>query len=249
MKKLITALLAGLMLTGATLAISTPAQASSDKLTICHATGADGKYVTETPDKSGVVAGHAGASHQDGQDIIPAFTWVADGVRHYFDGQNLDKAALLDTDCKAPATTVTASPYAPTYIPASCATPDLPYGRVVVPGALGLGEGVADASRAGLNPANTEWTVKYTLTQPTDSTVYQWPAGFDGTYKFTVVPLSADPLYVLDSRTGVGACEMPDTGAGGISNAALILGGSAIGAGLIFTSVAGIRRRRTSSQQ
>jgi LPXTG-motif cell wall-anchored protein len=240
MKKLVTALLAGLILTGATLAISTPAQASSDKLTICHATGKDGKYVTETPDKSAVVAGHAGASHQDGQDIIPAFSWVTDGVRHYFDGQNLDKAALLDTDCKAPATYVTASPYPPTYIPASCATPDLPYGRVVVPGALGLGEGVADASRAGLNQANTEWTVNYTLKAPTDSTVYQWPAGFDGTYKFTVVPLSADPLYVLDSRTGVGQCEMPDTGAKSWMLPATIVGGAAILGGALL-----LRRRRT----
>jgi hypothetical protein len=244
LRKITTAILAAAVLGGSAVALAPAAQAGTDKVTICHATSAaNGKYTINEVSKNATAGGHSGADHQNAGDIIPAYSWVEDGVRHYFDGQNLDLVGLIATGCKAPATPVTAAPTAPVYVPATCATPSLPYGRVIVP--TDLGEGVASATEPALNPANTEWAVSYALKADTEDNTYAWPNGQDGTYKFTVVPLSADPMWVVDSKTGVGQCEMPETG-GGISNTALILGGGAIGLGLMFTATAGFRRRRTA---
>jgi LPXTG-motif cell wall-anchored protein len=238
MKKLATAVLAAAMLGSSAIALAPAAQASNDKVTICHATGVDGKYTTNTISKDGTANGHAGLDHQDGRDIIPAYSWVEDQVRHYFEGQNLDKAYLLDQGCKELADSVTASPVGPKYVPATCAAPELPYGRVVVPGDLGVG--VAGASEPALNADNTEWSVQYTLAADTEEIDYSWPAGVDGSYKFTVVPLSADANWVVDSKTGVGQCELPDTGAEDWYMAAGVVGGAAI----LLGAATKIRRRR-----
>jgi LPXTG-motif cell wall-anchored protein len=220
--------------------VAPAANASTDKIGICHATGS-GKYVSNEISKDGTASGHAGVEHQNGGDIIPAYSWVEDKVRYYFDGQNLDKAALLDNGCKAPADTVTASPIAPIYIPATCARQDLPYGEVIVP--ADKGEGVSSASTPELNAVsipersnstNTIWYVSYTLTEPTEDKIYAWPSGTNGRYTFKVVPITEDPLWETDSRTGKGSCVLPDTGANdyllplGGAAALLILGGAAI---------------------
>lgn len=238
MKKVSSFMLAAGIIAASTISLASPALASSDKVDICHATGS-GKYVSQSVAKDGTAGGHIG--HQDGADIIPAYSWVDKGVRYYFDGQNLDKAALLTTGCKAPATALTAAPVAPVYVPATCADPSLPYGRVIVPGQLGLGDGVAEASRAGLNDTHTQWSVGYALKAATEDTVYSWPAGFNGTYTFDVVPLSADPMYVLDSKTGAGSCEMPDTGA-----QSWMLPAAGVGFGLMVAGFLMTRRRRTN---
>lgn len=238
MKKVSSFMLAAGILAATTVSLATPALASSDKVDICHATGS-GKYVSQSVAKSATAGGHAG--HQDGADIIPAFSWVDKGVRYYFDGQNLDKASLLTTGCKVPATPVTAKPTPPTYVPATCSDPSNPYGRVIVPGQLNLGDGVDSAGRPGLNDAKTQWSVGYALKANTEDTTYSWPAGFNGTYTFTVVPITADPMYVVDSKTGVGACEMPDTGAG-----SWMLPAAAIGGGLMIAGFVMARRKRTN---
>jgi LPXTG-motif cell wall-anchored protein len=238
MKKVSSFMLAAGIIAAPTISLAAPALASSDKVDICHANGS-GKFVPLSVAKDSTAGGHIG--HQDGADIIPTYSWVDKGVRYYFDGQNLDKAALLTTGCKAPATGVVASPVAPTYVPATCSDPSLPYGRVIVPGQLNLGEGVAEASRAGLSEDHTTWSVGYALKAATEDTVYSWPAGFNGTYTFTVVPLTADPMYVVDSKTGVGSCEMPDTGAG-----SWMLPAAGVGFGLMVAGFLMTRRRRTN---
>lgn len=224
MKKLATAALTvGLL--GAALVSAAPASAGTATVDICHATG-NGKYVSQSPAKSADVAGHAG--HQNGADIIPAFSWVEKGVRHYFKGQNLDKLQLLANGCKAPAAPVTAGPIAPVYVPASCSRPALPYGEVVVP--TDKGSGVDSATVPALNTANTVHSVAYSLKADTEDIVYSWPTGQDGSYKFDVVPITADPYWVIDSETGVGQCELPDTGAEALPIAlagTLLLGGVA----------------------
>lgn len=231
----VSTLITAAALVAAPLAFAAPATAGADKVDICHATG-NGKYVLQSPDKSGVVAGHAGASHQGGADIIPAFSWVdQDRVRQYFPGQNLDKLPLLANGCVTPAEELPAAPVPPVYVPGSCARPELPYGQVVVP--ADKGAGVAGASDPRLNADNTVWSVSYALAQSTDELVYSWPAGFDGSYTFDIVPLTADPNYVIDSKTGVGACELPETGAedlllpAGVAAALLAAGGAAMVAG------------------
>jgi LPXTG-motif cell wall-anchored protein len=229
MKKLSTAALAlGILATG-TLAGIAPATAGTDKVTLCHATG-NGKYIPITISKDGTANGHAGTQHQDGADIIPAYSWVEGGTRHYFDGQNLEKGAdILAAGCQVPAQPVTAAPAPPIYTPATCAVPSLPYGRVTVP--ADLGDGVASSTAPELNADSTVWSVAYTLKPSTEDVVYSWPAGTTGAYTFDVVPITADPNYVVDSRTGVGACELPETGAqdyllpAGTGLAALVAGG------------------------
>ncbi len=234
------ALTAIALLAAGTLLTAAPAQADSGKVDICHATSAaNGKYVKIEISKDGTANGHAGDSHQDGRDIIPAYSWVEDQVRHYFPGQNLDQVGLIAKGCKAPADGVIASPVPPTYVPASCAAPELPYGRVIVPAVLG--NGVASATVPGLSPDNTAWSVAYSLQADTEDTDYSWPAGLDGKYNFTVVPITADPLWITDSKTGVGSCELPDTGAADFLLPGL-LGAGALAAGAVMT-----RRRGSKS--
>lgn len=235
MKKTV-ALSAIALLAASSVLTAVPAQADTGKITICHATSAgNGKYVAIEISKDGTAHGHAGDAHQEGRDIIPAYSWVEDRVRHYFPGQNLDKVGLIATGCKAPADGVIAAPAPPVYVPASCAAPELPYGRVIVP--ADLGNGVASASVPGLNPDNTVWSVAYTLQADTEDHVYSWPAGQDGKYNFAVVPITADPFWVVDSKTGVGSCELPDTGAGNYV-LPVLLGAGALAAGALM-----LRRR------
>lgn len=226
MKKIASTLAAAALLAASTVMVSSPAQASTGKVTICHATGS-GKYVTQTVAKDGAAGGHAG--HQNGADIIPAFSWVEEGVRRYFDGQNLDKVALIENGCKEAPTSTAAQPNPPIYTPASCARPEFPYGQVTLPAELG--NGVASATDPALNPDNTQWSTQYTLAADTEDTDWSWPTDQTGLFTFPVVPITADPLWVTDSKTGAGACEMPETGAemwmipAGAAGAALILGG------------------------
>jgi LPXTG-motif cell wall-anchored protein len=226
------ALLAATILAASIIGFTTPAQASTDKVTICHATGG-GKYVTATITKDGTANGHAG--HQDGQDIIPAYSWVSNGTRYYFDGQNLDLVDLIGKDCKGPATPGTVTINAPVYVPASCSRPSLPYGEVVIP--ADKGEGIASETTPALNEANTVWSTAYTLKPDTEDHTYAWPANQTGQFSFTVVPITADPMWVTDSKTGLGQCEMPDTGA---SN--FILPG-ALGLAALTVGVLMVRRR------
>lgn len=222
MRKFIMAVFS-MVLVGLSLAFIAPAaNAGTDKIGICHATG-NGKYVYIEISKDGTASGHAGEEHQDGEDIIPAYSWVEDQVRYYFDGQNLDKIDILTNGCKSPVATVTASPVPPTYVPATCARPELPYGEVIVP--ADKGEGVASATEPTLNAEKTVWSVSYALVSPTEDKTYTWPVGSDGSFTFNVVPISADPFWVVDSKTGTGECTLPETGA---ADYLVPIGGAAI---------------------
>ena len=218
--------LAALTLTLAALAapllVAAPAHAGADKVGICHATG-NGKYVEIEISEDGTANGHAG--HQDGADIIPAYSWVENGVRNYFDGQNLDKASLLGNGCKVPPTTVTPAP--PVYAPGTCLDKTSPYGRVTLP------EGIEGTT--ALNASSTVWTVTYTAPENT-----VWAEG-TGTYSINVVPVGpSDKNWVVDSRTGKGGCELPDTGAGSTLMLAAVAGFVALGIGAV---VLVLRRR------
>jgi hypothetical protein len=88
-------------------------------ITICHHTGDKARpFIVISPDASGVYDGHAGLSHQYGDDIIPAFSYVnAHGETVSFPGQNLSTlyggvtgAVLLANGCVARAVTTTTVP-------------------------------------------------------------------------------------------------------------------------------------------
>ena len=92
-------------------------------ITICHHTGDKARpFIVISPDASGVYDGHAGLSHQYGDDIIPAFSYVnAHGETISFPGQNLSTlyggvtgAVLLANGCVARAVTSTTVPGATT---------------------------------------------------------------------------------------------------------------------------------------
>lgn len=75
-----------------------------DKVTICHATGsAKNPYVQITVNANGSVSGHAGNSHQNGQDIIPSFDYNDNGTIKTFPGQNWDAQGqnIYNNGCKA----------------------------------------------------------------------------------------------------------------------------------------------------
>ena len=216
--------IAALALTAAALVApivtAAPAHAGTGNVTICHSTGS-GEWVEQTVAKDGTASGHAG--HQGSADIIPIYNWVEDGIRYYFDGQNLDETGryLLANGCELPAKPVT--PTAPTYRPAACPDTSNPYGKVVLPASLG--EGVARAGEPVWKLDGPQWTVTVSYQLADGST---WADGETGTYTFNVVPITEDPLFVMDSRTGKAGCELVDTGAGDTIKVAAAVGIAAI---------------------
>lgn len=70
----------------------------SHKHTICHATGSESNpYVRITPSVSGVYNGHMG--HQDGEDIVPPFTYK--GVT-YSQNWDAEGQAIFNAGCAVP---------------------------------------------------------------------------------------------------------------------------------------------------
>lgn len=241
MNKLSASLLTAALAAAPIIGFAAPAVAGSDKVDICHATSAaNGKYTLISVDKDSINNPNGHGLHE--RDIIPAFSWVdKDRVRQYFDGLNTDKLDLLATGCADPVTPPTptdAQINPPVYLPASCARPELPYGQVVVP--VADGEGIVGHTPPALNAANTQWSTQYTLATDTAEIDWSWPAGQTGLFTFDVVPLTADPNYVIDSKTGVGQCELPETGA---LMDALPWGAGAVGVGLLAFAASKLRRR------
>jgi hypothetical protein len=107
---------------GASLVVAAPNGGSSGsaglgQIGICHKTGNSQAhaFIYITPDASGVFDGHGRLSHQDGDDIIPAFSFVnPQGETITFPGQNLSTnyggstgADLLANGCVAGGHTTT----------------------------------------------------------------------------------------------------------------------------------------------
>ena len=217
--------LAGLSLTAA------PAQASETKdIAICHYdNGQGGKYTQQVVAKASVTKqGHG--SHE--RDIIPPFTWNNGGNDHgSFPGLNwsTQDQALWAAGCN-PAN-IPLIPVLPTPPQGTCINPA---GEFTLPQQV---EGVTiDATFEG-------GAYKVTYTKPADTahTLYTWPEGFTGNATIKPLPpLTTDPLWDAEA----GECRMPDTGADGISSTALMLGGGALGAGMIALATASLINRK-----
>lgn len=253
MKKIASILLSFALLLMSAVFFASPAQAGETDVTFCHALG-NGKYQLKTQvADEGIVNGHAGASHQSGKDIIPSFSWVdkKDKTRYYFDGQNLDKSYLLNQGCKENAVGVSVTPNAPTYAPPTCANPNLPWGSVTIP--TDLGNGVLKTTPAVLTEnrdKTADWSVTYTIKDNDDDFAYTWADGNpEKTTKFSfdAVNISTDPLWVIDSKTGEGHCELSNTGMSGINNNVLLAAGGLLFAGMVFLGVTNFIGRRRNA--
>lgn len=126
MKRILTALaLAGAVAlgVGTSIVVAAPNGGSSGspglgQIGICHSTGNSQAhaFIYITPDASGVFDGHGKLSHQNGDDIIPAFSFVnPQGETISFQGQNLSTvydgstgADLLANGCAPGGHTTTA---------------------------------------------------------------------------------------------------------------------------------------------
>jgi hypothetical protein len=76
-----------------------------NKVTLCHATGSETHMFEKiTVDANGAVSGHAGNDHQNGEDIIPPFTYNDNGDEKSFPGQNWNAAgqATFNNNCVVP---------------------------------------------------------------------------------------------------------------------------------------------------
>lgn len=214
---------------------SIPAHAGSDdqKVQFCHSNeGSKGFSFVDTSIsavvdvKTGLPKGHG----VDTKDIIPAFNWINDGVRYYFDGMNLDKVGQIDVANKSCASdapdNVAVVPNTPTYVPPSCPLPDgaNEYGQITIP--ENLGEGVASTTPPVLDPTTNTWRVTYTLKADTADVNYEWANGQTGVFTFKAKHISEDDLWVVDSKTKVGGCELSNTGA---AQDLLLYGGIGVG--------------------
>ncbi|WP_427870344.1 hypothetical protein [Leucobacter luti] len=126
------------------------------KITICHATSsASNPYVVNTPNANGDVSGHAGASHQDGRDIIPPFTYNDHGTVASFPGQNWDAAGqeIYFNDCSVPPPPPEPGDPALTLDPPPCVPAD-----GSVPGSIAVTiEGLGEGKTADLAIAQGAW--------------------------------------------------------------------------------------------
>jgi hypothetical protein len=77
---------------------------AGNDVTYCHATASQSNpYVRITTNSNGVVNGHQ--NHQNGNDIIPPFSYNSHGTFKSFPGLNWDAQgqAIFNNDCKQPA--------------------------------------------------------------------------------------------------------------------------------------------------
>lgn len=73
---------------------------NNEQVTLCHATGsASNPFVVITVDAAGAFNGHLGNDHQDGEDIIPPFTFQGKEYSQNFDAEG---QLIFNNDCNVP---------------------------------------------------------------------------------------------------------------------------------------------------
>ena len=256
MKKILSIVLTAVLALAGIVVLSltavSPASANVGNIGYCQATNSDRNpfnYITASIDSLLDEDGNFKQGGINANDIVPAFSYInKESVRKYFDGQNTTKTTLTAADCPGGPEQVIAEPNDPTYVPPSCAAASFPFGKVVVPS--DLGKGVGSASDPVLNEANKTFSLAYTLAADTKKEFYQWAdvAGDTKTYILNAKHISEvnDPLYIVDEKTGVGACELSNTG-GGITETAVLVAGGALGLGMIFLGFVSLMNRRRTS--
>jgi hypothetical protein len=224
MKKLVSGLLS-LVLTVLSFvilsfAVAAPASANTGSIGYCQATNSDRNpynFITASIDSLLDNSGNLKQGGINANDIVPKFSYITkDNVRKYFDGNPVGQDTVTAADCPGGPELVLAAPNDPVYLPPSCVNPNQPYGSVTVP--KDLGTGIASASDPVLSVENKHFSLFYTLKPDTKTEYFQWAdvAGDTKNYVLNAKHISEvnDPLYIVDDKTGVGACELSNTGAG-----------------------------------
>ncbi|QFG12285.1 Hypothetical Protein OBI_RACECAR_190 [Arthrobacter phage Racecar] len=244
MKKFFASLMSLALLLLASVLFAVPAEASESKqATICHFdAGQGGKYTQNTVSKNSIVKknGEEGGHGSHDQDIIPPFTWDDGGNDHgSYPGQKWtpENQALWANGCN-PANNVLTPALARPTVQATCLDP-IGQSDLLLPAQPAN----VTAADPVLNGDKTLWTIVFSKTANTLYQTYEWAQGVSESQTIKILPpLTTDPLW----DTEAGECRMPDTGAGGISNTALMFGGVAIGLGMVFLGVTSIMKRRES---
>jgi len=205
LKKLIIAILAGILGFSGVIFFGSAANASETKKEmICTATAAEGNpFVKALVARDSIIKGGHGENGVNEGDIIPPFEYNFDGgpVEQY-PGQNWTEAnkVLWANDCKPAGQVLT--PVLPISPIATCSNPNP---TLTIP-----------AQPNGINVSSTAndkgiFTVSYELPKNTAYTSYSFPEGFKNNITITTTDNRPnDPLW--DPATQ--SCKMPDTGAG-----------------------------------
>lgn len=229
-----------------------PASANTGVVEYCQATASDRNpfnYISVSLDSLLDTDGNFKQDGVNANDIVPAFSYInKDSVRKYFDGQNTTKDVLTAADCPGGPAMVIAEPNEPIYTLPSCDNPSQPYGSYKAPSELGLG--VASASAPAFNEANKQFSIFYTLAGDTKKEYYQWADVMGETKNYiqnaTHISDVNDPMYIVDEKTGVGACELSNTGLFGLSDEATYLGAGLLALGLLFVIGNAVVRRNNA---
>jgi hypothetical protein len=244
LKKITSSILSLLLLLIGTVIFASPAQASEidSKTTLCQATG-NGSYRLINVAKKSLVTGNGSNSGINENDIVPPFDFNFGGNDHgTYPGQNWVPGVsetFFANGCNPNANVLTPNLPAAT-VQATCmdttgasflTTPSQPAGVAI--------------SEPKLSNGETTW--EFTFSKTVADTVYEtysFAKDFSETFIVKILPpLTTDPYW--DAKKG--ACNLPDTGAGGISNTALMFGGGAIGLGLLlFGLLTATGRRRNA---
>lgn len=242
MKKFYSTILSlALLLIGAVL-FASPAQAGiPDAISYCQATASDKNpyvLIKNAPLES-LIDKKTGEFKQGGinaGDKVPPFSWDFGGDNHGSNstGQNwnetLDRNFLDVLKCN------------PSQIPLPVPTVDFTDSTcILIGGNAVVTNPDSRVSVDGPTRTGKVWNATFSLPTSDTYTVFTWADGTtaDKTFSHTLTDPTTDDLW--DTKTG--GCRTPDTG-GGISNEALMLGGGAIGLGMIFLSVATLMKRR-----
>jgi hypothetical protein len=256
MKKLSASILSLALLFFGALFFASPAQAGDPdpKIDICHANNGSKGFVPLNVNISSIVnlkTGDPEGHGLDTTDVIPAFDWVHEKVRYYFPGSNLvSKGYILSTGCKEDAVPRTVTANAPIYTPPSCVLTDWknnPYGTVELPENLGdRVQGVSFGPSLNTdNPDAAFFYTEYALKAADEDFTYSWAEGQTGKFTQQATHISSDPLWVVDSKTGIGGCETANTGAGPGTTMLMYAGGGIAVLGLLFFLLPKLTRRNS----
>lgn len=218
------------------------------KAPVCQATG-NGTHHLISVNKKSLINGNGSISGINANDVVPPFDYNFGGSQYgHFDGYNWPSneiGNLFMAGCSGKSNELLPVLAKPT-VQATCVNiqGEAPAVPVQTDPRITVGEPVFE---------NGVWTLQFNkpsnVTHNTTVTFeyFVWAAmtpAFTGTQTVTVLPAGPGDEF-WDTKTN--SCRTPDTGAGGISNTALLWGGLALGGGMVFLGMTNFIGRRRNA--